>query len=193
MIIWFSFSAFPCNVQELNIAKTARRYSQLPPVDISNESFQKLTTVRRKNFVPCQKPDVVEPNIMELYPLIFLKWFLWQCYIYHALNRHQLWPNYYGMGRSRLESGHYSNPSLYCPYKHIVPFVWPPVREVKSYQVQIFVYTCERLRLKSGYCKNLKTKQVLFGTLLFFSLLHSHTTPKLGLSRAHNSEKASYG
>eukprot|EP00731_Ephydatia_muelleri_P001888 Em0001g1888a len=65
--------ATSCNVptgrplKELNVAKSTRRYSQLPPVDISNESFQKLTTVRRKNFVQSEKPDVPEPNIMDFF------------------------------------------------------------------------------------------------------------------------------
>lgn len=54
-------------LRELNVAKSSRRYSELPSIDVSNESFQKLTTVRRKNFIPSPKRDVAEPNIMDFF------------------------------------------------------------------------------------------------------------------------------
>jgi hypothetical protein len=62
----------------MNIPRHKSRYSDLPPVDISNESFQRLTFKPRRRETKNESGKaraaatgseaVVAPSIMELYP-----------------------------------------------------------------------------------------------------------------------------
>lgn len=63
----------------MNIPRHKSRYSDLPPVDISNESFQRLTFKPRKKEVKGKsgkntsaatgKELAEAPSVMELYPV----------------------------------------------------------------------------------------------------------------------------
>ena len=73
---WLTFLGL-CDIflQEVNLPRHASRYSDLPPVDISNESFQKLAFKPRtkeaksgKKTVAGKETATVAPSIMELYP-----------------------------------------------------------------------------------------------------------------------------
>ena len=68
----------PCLLQEVNIPRHKSRYSDLPPVDISNESFQRLAFKPRKKEgvkgkggrkIAASKETTEAPSIVELYLL----------------------------------------------------------------------------------------------------------------------------
>ena len=72
----FSDCVVTCT-QEVNIPRHRSRYSDLPSVDISNESFQRLSFKPRKDAKPKSgkrstgSRDTPEaPSIMELYPVL---------------------------------------------------------------------------------------------------------------------------
>ena len=80
--LWSGVNSIATKIQEVNIPRHKSRYSDLPPVDISNESFQRLTFKPRKketkgksgksNTASSGREAAIAPSIMELYPLLII-------------------------------------------------------------------------------------------------------------------------
>ena len=68
----------PLIAQEVNVPRNATRYKDLIPIDVSDESFQRLTFKPRKarntKWSSAATDAPKEPKVMDLYPNAYQAW-----------------------------------------------------------------------------------------------------------------------